>query len=329
MLWIFAAIGGYGATALASIADKFLVSDRIEKPAAYVFFLSVFSLVSFVFAPFGLSILPVGTLGIFFVSGMSFSWSLLFLYRAFQVGEVSRVLPLAGIFSALISIAPSIVQSVTHESVPGEGLGAFLFLLVGAALLSVPESEGKAPMRDALGLSILSGFFLAAFYLLLKVGEGTGANFVSGLVWSRFGIFLGGLSFCFVTSYRRDIVSFAHTVVAPAIRNSWRTVFVPWRRESKRFPTWTIFISGKTLGGIGALLVIFAAYQDEASVAIVQALVGVQFVVVFLAALLLARKFPLVFEERMSSRGWAIKILAFCLISVGAWLAAHGGSELF
>lgn len=329
MLWLFAAIGGYSATALASVADKFLVSDRIEKPAAYIFFLTIFSLVSFVLAPFGLSFLPLGVLVIFFLSGIFFSWSLLFLYRAFQIGEVSKILPLAGIFAALVSIIPSIVRSTLFGDIPTMGLFAFSLLLGGAALLSVSGPEGKTYSRKNVGYSLLSGMFLALFYFLLKLGEGTGANFISGLVWSRFGVFLGGLSFLIVPSYRSDIVVFAFEVIVPAIRNSWRTIFFPWRRNAGKLPTWTIFITGKTLGGIGALLIIFATYQEEASVAIVQALVGVQFAAVFLVALFLSKKFPFVFEERISSFGWALKVVAFSLISIGAWLAARSGSALF
>lgn len=329
MLWIFAAIGGYCATAFSSVADKFLVSDRIEKPAAYVFFLTSFSLVSFALAPFGLRFLPFDSLAVFFISGMFFAWSLLFLYRAFQIGEVSKILPLVGIFAALVSIIPSIVRSVSFGEIPATGLIAFSLLLVGAMFLSVSGPEGETYSRKNVGLSILSGAFLALFYAFLKIGEGTGVNFVSGLIWSRFGVFLGGLSFLLIPSYRRDIVLFALKVIVPAVRNSWRMVFFPWRREAGRFPTWTIFIGGKTLGGIGALLIIFAAYQTEASVAIVQALVGVQFAAVFLLALLLSKKFPSVFEERISSFGWVLKVVAFSLISIGAWLSAEGGSALF
>ncbi len=329
MLWIFAAIGGYGATALASVADKFLVADRIEKPAAYIFFLTIFSLVSFVLAPFGLRLFPIDTLSLFFVSGVSFAWSLLFLYRAFQIGEVSKILPLVGIFAALMAIVPSIVRSMISGEIPVTGLLAFSLLLAGAALLSVSGPEGATYSRKSVGLALLSGVFLSLFYFLLKLGEGTGANFVSGLIWSRFGVFLGGLSFLCVPAYRSDICVFAYEVILPAIRNSWRTIFFPWRREAGRLSTWTIFIGGKTLGGIGALLIIFAAYQDEASVAIVQALVGVQFAAVFLLALFLSRRFPSIFEERISSAGWALKAIAFLCISIGAWLAARGGSALF
>ncbi len=329
MFWIFAAIGGYFATALSSVVDKFLVSDRIEKPAAYIFFLTIFSLVSFGLAPFGLSFLSLWILAVFFLSGIFFSWSLLFLYRAFQIGEVSKILPLVGIFAALISIIPSIVRSVLSGEIPTMGLLAFSLLLGGAAFLSVSGPEGETYSRKNVGLSLLSGAFLALFYFLLKLGEGSGANFVSGLVWSRFGVFLGGLSFLLVPSYRRDIIEFSLHVIVPSIRNSWRTIFFPWRREAGKFPTWTIFIGGKSLGGIGALLIVFATYQAEASVAIVQALVGVQFAAAFLLALLLSKRFPAIFEERISSFGWVLKIAAFFLISIGAWLAAKGGSALF
>lgn len=134
MLWLFSAIGGYGATALSGVADKFLVSGRIEKPAAYVLVLTLFSLTSFALAPFGLQLLPPVGMVIFLASGMLFAWSLLFLFTAFQLGEVSRVLPLVGIFSAMITLVPSIVLIFLSGDVPIFGLISFALLLAGVAM---------------------------------------------------------------------------------------------------------------------------------------------------------------------------------------------------
>ena len=133
MLWLFSAIGGYGATALSGVADKFLVSGRIEKPAAYVLVLTLFSLTSFALAPFGLQLLPPIGMAIFLVSGVLFAWSLLFLFTAFRKGEVSRILPLVGIFSAIVTLLPSVVRIFLSGEIPVFGLLSFALLLQGRA----------------------------------------------------------------------------------------------------------------------------------------------------------------------------------------------------
>ena len=330
MLWLLAAIGGYGATALSSVADKFLVSGRIEKPAAYVFLLTMLSLVSFVLAPFGLRVLPFSGMAIFFVAGILFAWSLLFLFAAFRTGEVSRILPLVGIFSAMVTLLPSIVHIFLSGDIPVSGFLSYGLLIVGAILLSFSGSEQSVYSRRDLWLSFFSGLFLAGFYLLIKVGEGSGANFVSGLIWSRFGVFLGGMLLLLVPAYRRDIVSFLSEKMfssrTSASAASLRYTTAP-RRQVGTLPTWLIFLSGKTLGGIGAILIIFATYRGP--VALVQALVGVQFACVFLIALSLSKKFPSIFSETLSRADWLRKASAFACLSAGVWLSVHGGNALF
>ncbi len=327
MLWLCAAIGGYFATALSSVADKFLVSGRIEKPAVYVFLITTFSLASFALAPFGLHILSFGGMAIFLAAGILFAWSLLFLFQAFRAGEVSRVVPLVGIVSATVALAPSLVRAFVSGDIPVAGFIAFFLLVFGAGLVSFSGSEGSAFSRKALGLSFLSGVLLASFYMMLKVGEGSGANFVSALIWSRFGVFVGGLSLFLIPSCRSDIVFFISKAISPSAPAYSESGNFPEKRETGSIPTWLLFISGKTLGGIGALLIIFATYRGQ--VALVQAFVGVQFAFVFLIALFLSGKFPNVFEERMSRADWMRKSVAFACISLGVWLSARGGSALF
>lgn len=332
MLWLFSAIGGYGATALSGIADKFLVSGRIEKPAAYVLVLTLFSLTSFALAPFGLQLLPPVGMVIFLASGMLFAWSLLFLFTAFQLGEVSRVLPLVGIFSAMITLVPSIVLIFLSGDVPVFGLISFALLLAGVAMLSFSCSDGPSYSKRVVGLSFLSGLLLAGFYILIKVGEGSGANFVSGLIWSRFGVFLGGVSLALVPAYRRDMLSFFFEKFPFRKPGFSRSVLadasgMALHERTGSVPTWLIFISGKTIGGIGAILIIFATYRGPA--ALVQAMVGVQFAFVFLIALFLSKKFPDVFSERLSRADWLWKMAAFVCITIGIWFSVRGELTLF
>ena len=327
---------GYGATALSGIADKFLVSGRIEKPAVYVLILTLFSLTSFVLAPFGLHLLPPAGMAIFLVSGVLFAWSLLFLFTAFRTGEVSRILPLVGIFSAIVTLLPSVVRIFLSGEIPVFGLLSFALLLVGVGMLSLSRSDGYSYSHPAIGLAFLSGLFLAGFYLLIKVGEGSGANFVSGLIWSRFGVFLGGSSLALVPAYRRDMLSFlsekflflfSRGVNSQLSVGENASEVALRQRRTGSLPTWLIFISGKTIGGIGAILIIFATYHGP--VALVQAMVGVQFAFVFLIALFLSRKFPGIFSERLSRSDWLWKMAAFVCISAGIWLSVRGEPSLF
>lgn len=311
MLWIIPAVLGYFLSAVASVIDKFLVVDRVEKPAVYAFLVSLFSVVSFAFAPFGLSVPPISDFVVLILSGSSFLFSLVFLFSAFRNNEVSRIVPLVGIVAALVTFFPSFLAGWTDGEASLSGVVAFFLLISGAVLISFRFSEEVRFAGNGFLLATLSGVFLACFNILLKVAYADGINFVTGLVWSRLGILTGGLVLLIVPEFRREIFDF----------------FKRFLSASNRSSTSTLFLTGKTLAGVGSFFLVLSVRTGP--VAFVQAFIGVQLAFVLLFALLLAKRYPEIFEERFSFLDWAQKASAFVLLSIGVWLASSNGSILF
>lgn len=311
MLWIIPAVLGYFLNAVASVIDKFLVVDRVEKPAVYAFLVSLFSLVSFVFAPFGLALPPLSDFVLLLLSGASFLFSLVFLFSAFRNNEVSRIVPLVGIVAALVAFFPSFLAGWTDGEASISGVVAFFLLLSGAILLSFRFSENVRYAGNGFLLALLSGVFLACFNILLKIAYADGVNFVTGLVWSRLGILFGGMLLLIIPTFRDEIVEF----------------FRRFLTASNRSSTSALFLAGKTLAGVGSLFLVLSVRTGP--VAFVQAFIGVQLAFVFLLALLLAKRYPKIFEERFSFLDWIQKAGAFALLSIGVWLASSDGALLF
>src|SRR3989344_1611733 len=88
MTWALLAIFGYFFHAVSSLLDKYLLSDRhIPAPATYAFFVSIFSLFTVFFIPFGFSFPGWYITGIFLFSGMVFVYGLVSLYSAVRRSE--------------------------------------------------------------------------------------------------------------------------------------------------------------------------------------------------------------------------------------------------
>ncbi len=324
MLWILWASAGYLSTAGSSIVDKFIVTDRIEKPAAYTFLVSSFSLLAFIFAPFGFQMVSLGIAMRLFFSGIVFSWSLFFLYKAFHGGDVSVVAPIVGIFSSLSALIPTLVKGFAFGTLPGSGIVSFMLLFIGTGCIIFPGLKSRSISSSAIWFSLLSGVLLTASFFLLKIPGNEAVNFVSGFIWSRTGTFFGGILLLLKASFRSDILDMLRS-----LKGSSREVPATSNTHSltvKFFiPTWVVFIFGKTMGGIGAFLIVLSIFDKSASVAIVEALIGIQFFSIFILEALLSRKFPSVFRGELSCADWAYRGVGFSLVSFGIWCAAAGG----
>lgn len=309
MVWMLVALGGYFFSAIVAILDKYLLSGPIKAPAVYAFFVSLFSLFTLFFIPFGFQFLAwQGTL-LFLLSGILFLYGLVAFYTAVQQWEVSRVAPLTGTVVSLVAFGAVFLPSLFGD-------GSFtvihilaLLLLIGGGLLISFDLPFKPGERISVS-AILAGILLGVSLLLLKYGY-SNANFITGLVWSRVGIFIGGISLLLIPLYRAQILKSSHTVSKP----SRRTVH-----------TGFVFVTNKILGGVAGLLITYAT--SIGPVSFVQALSGMQYVFILLLALPLSLRYPHVFGEKLLFWDWFQKILAILIIALGLWLAVTGGVTL-
>ncbi len=309
MTWALVALLGYFFSAVSAAFDKFLLSDRIPTPAVYAFFVSLFSLFALGFAPFGFHLLDIGTTITLLLSGMTFVYGLVAFYAAVKRHEVSRVAPLVGTIISLVAFLAVFLPGMAGEvAVDSRYIMALVFLIVGGLLISF-----DLPLRRGEHISwyiVLAGILMGMSFLFLKAGY-AGTDFVNGLVWSRLGMTLAGLTLFIVPLFRRQIVAqftgFGH-------------------RSSRAASTGGLFLLNKTTAGLGTFLVAYATYLG--SVSFVQALSGMQYVFLLFLTFPLSFRYPQIFGERLHFWDWFQKVVAVGIIGFGLWLATMSGIPL-
>lgn len=312
MTWISFAILGYFCNAISQLLDKVILTEKhIPQPAVYAFYVSLFSLFSLAFAPFGFSWIPAFYLALFLLSGVAFIIGLLFFYYAVKAGNVARVAPLVGLTTSLtVILAGGLFPSIFGEVIfTTTLLFALSLLILGGILIAYDLPFRKGDRFPASG--ILAGILLGLSLLLLKYGY-TEIDFVNGLVWSRLGMVLAGLTFLLVPVYRRQIL--VHHEPAKM-------------KSAQNVTTLGLFVVNKTCAGVASFLILYAT--SLGSVSFVQALNGLQYVFLLILAIPLSIRLPHIFGEHLGFWDWAQKGLALILIGAGFWFMGLGGVSIF
>lgn len=308
MHWLTFALAGYFFNAVTALFDKFLLAGRIKEPVVYAFFVSILSLFAVVLVPFGFQPIPWQTVVVFVISGVLFLYGLVAFYNAVKRSEISRVAPLVGITISLIAgVASLAFGPVAIPSFSPAHFFSLLLLLSGAFLIAfdLPLKKNDALMKSTL----LAGVLMALSLIFLKTGY-RNADFVNGLLWSRLGFILGGLSLFIIPEYRH------------AILENTRHFSSSNRRD---VTTGILFVLNKIFGAIATFFLTYATFLGP--VTFIQALNGVQYAFVLVLALPLAFSYPKIFEEKLYFWDWFQKGMAIILIGLGMWLAVTQGVD--
>ena len=286
-LWIALAVLAQLVSAGTVFIDRYVLVTRahIGKPVVYAFYISILSGFVLILVPAGLvgiPSLPVAELSL--AASISFISSILLLYTALKEGHASDVLPIVGSAAALTTAF--LANHFLHEDFPHAAIPAFLLMVLGMLLVS---RFRLTPRQKA--LVVFSGIFfgLTAFLTKLIFLETT---FLDGFFWSRMTNVLGALLLLALPQNRRAIFSGYH--------------------GSSTGTKWLV-ITNKTLGGIGGVLTLLAI--SLGSVAIVQALAGLQFVFLVAFAYLFSGWFPAVLRGEMQGKGVTQKLVGIgCIV---------------
>ena len=90
------ALLAYFFNGISVLVDKFLLTTKIKDPLIYIFYISLFSFILVLLLP----LTHVPRLDVFIIASIStIIWTsgLYFMYKALQVGLVSRVIPIIGV----------------------------------------------------------------------------------------------------------------------------------------------------------------------------------------------------------------------------------------
>lgn len=262
--WLSIALIAHFLTAVAFLIDKYLLTGPSRQPLAYAFWVAVFSAVVVIFIPFGVFIPGSFYLMVAFVSGATFFFGLIFLYRAIRKTDVS----VASTNVSVISVAFAYIFSVflLGESFRFMDVAAFGVVMAGIFLLG---KTGRSVWSEAFLGGILFGFSLVTLKLTFDLSD-----FVNGFFWTRVGFCGAALAMLVFPSARREVLK------------SYR--------GSPLFSKF-LFLVSKGVAGIGFLLIDIAVKLGN--VALVNALLGAQFLFIFVLALIFGRKIPAIAEN--------------------------------
>jgi drug/metabolite transporter (DMT)-like permease len=280
--------------------DKVLLKQPETKNLVnYVFWLGAISVFGLALLPFGFRMprMSVALLG--FGAGVIHLAAVYFYYDALKRGEASESLAAIGGFSPVATAV--IAFFLLRQPFAGGKVVAFALLTAGGFLMFL--SEEMEFRRMAVPMILASGLFGLVNVLQRMVFKET--NFVSGYVFFTIGTCVGALLLLIPPRWRRQI--FKHSEEADPRSRFW-------------------YFVNRFIDGVGSFLIFYAISLTHP--AIVDAISGVRFVIIFLGALLLTRFRPNWLSEDFSGRTLVIKLTATAVIVTGMiWLATHGGHE--
>jgi uncharacterized membrane protein len=283
MLWLYLALLAYFINAVAFIIDKHLLASYIPKPLAYAFGISVLSILAVVLIPFGVFWLGLGYFVVAFVSGAAFFVALFFLYSSVKDSDASLASTNVGTLSAIFTYIFSVL--ILHNKLGLSNGLAFAVLLAGLLFIGLVR-------RDIIKYSMLSGIFFGLSIVLLKLTFNT-SDFVNAIFWTRVGFFGSALFILVFSSARKDIYD--------SFRGAPRKSML-------------LFVLNKIISAVGFGVYYYAVSIGEVS--LISALLGIQFIFIFILAIVLQNKLSGVSED-VKGKVLAGKVIGIALIVSG------------
>lgn len=300
MLWFAIALIGYFCFAVVFILDKVIVSQKLSRPVVYTFYSTIFMFVALAALPF---LKSPWLDGIDFmwatVSGLGFGFGLWTLFCALKHDETTHISPFNGAFVTIFVFIFS--NLFLGESLTSLKQGGVIILILAALLLSFEKTRhGTKKFHIGFLWAILSGLFFAISHISAKYLYGI-YPFWTAFVWTRATTGLVGL----------------FTLLFPVVYLSFRKK-KKTNKVTKTKNTAIIITIDKLLSLVAVIAIQYAIAIG--SVTVVNALVGVQYILMFIAVFLLTKFAPKIFHEYFTRKELFIEIMAIILIVIGTAL---------
>ncbi|PIR82026.1 MAG: hypothetical protein COU21_00800 [Candidatus Komeilibacteria bacterium CG10_big_fil_rev_8_21_14_0_10_36_65] len=309
MSWLIITISAYLILAIVNLADKFLLDKILPSTKTYTFLVGVLGLVVIIIAPWFLHwpgfYLFLGNL----IIGALFPLALLALYKSLKEGEASTVITLIGGTIPIFTIILSII--FLGEKFSRYKWWGIVLLLLGSVIIAwFPEAHSLwtkvlrwfkiEAERKWYGiiLAVAAAFILAVFFVGTKYLY-SHQPFLSSFIWIRLGSFVAVMFLLFNQNNRREISGGLKKLKG---HNKY------------------IFLSNQGLAAVGFLLQNYAIFLG--SVALVNALQGVQYAFLLVFGGLISIFYPKLVKERVSKYIILQKIIAVVLIGCGLYFIA-------
>ncbi len=295
MTWFFLALTAYFLGAVVGLLDKFLLKQRATtQPVVYSFYIGILSGFSLVLAPLGLTWPGPNFVLAALLAGVILFFGIWAYFKALDINETSRVFTLSGGFTPVLVLILAAIF-LGERLAPTQIFSFFLLVLGGVLIYWKVGRMRKIPVSGSRFI-ILSVIASAVYLILLKHLYSLG-GFIDGFVWTRLGIFLGALILLISATNRRLILSGG--------------------RQSK--DTFSLLLAGdKLLDGAAAVLANLAIASS--SVTLVNAMQGTQYAFLLILIFIFSKRYPFIFEEKMSRPIIIQKILDVFLIAAGLFI---------
>lgn len=293
----FLAVLAQALLGISLVWDKVLLGrPKLGDVVNYVFWVGAMSVLGLLLIPFGFRTPTWGVAALGFGAGLVHLAANYFYYATLKSGEASQTLAIMGGFTPLATFL--IGLGLLKQPFGGFSGWGFGLMVAGGFLMFLSE---RVDVKKVLMLTLFAAIAFGFTNVMQKmVFDET--NFVTGYVFFTFGTFAGALLFL--------------------LRRSWRErIFRHSEETSPRSRFWYFF--NRFLNGVGSFLVFLAI--SHAHPAIVAAISGLRFVIIFLGAYLITKFYPRWLKETFS--GWALiaKSVATALIAAGLVLVGLKG----
>jgi drug/metabolite transporter (DMT)-like permease len=280
--------------------DKVLLKQpETRNLVSYVFWLGAISIFGLALIPFGFKMPRAGVAALGFLAGILHLAAIYFYYDALRRGEASESLAVMGGFSPVATAV--IAFFLLRQAFAGGRLTAFILLSAGGFLMFLSE---KMEFRRMIVPVTLASLTFGVVNVLQRIVFRE-TNFVSGYVFFTLGTCAGALLLLIPPRWRQQI--FRQSAEAAPRSKFW-------------------YFVNRFIDGVGSFLIFYAISLTHP--AIVDAIGGIRFAIIFTGALLLTKFRPNWLREDFTGRELAIKAFATAVIVAGMiWLATHGGHE--
>jgi drug/metabolite transporter (DMT)-like permease len=296
---VLIAIIAHGLIGISLVWDKVLLKRRgTQNLFSYVFWLGAISILGLVIIPFGYHSPPITAIVIAAAAGALDLAASFFYYLALKQGEASDTLAIMGGFAPVATAGFSYV--LLRHQIEGTQLTGFAIMCTGGFVMFFSE---KLPLKKLLPPVIMAAALFGLANVLQKMAYDR-TNFVSAYVWFTIGTFLASVTLLIPPSWRTQI-----------FQNSGDS------EPSSKF--W--YFTNRFVAGVGSFLVVYAISRTHP--ALVSAVSGVRYAIIFLGALLLTKFRPQWLSETFSGPQLLTKTIGTCLVIAGVALAGLSGGK--
>ncbi len=295
----FIAIVGHGLVGISLVWDKVLLGRRETKNLlSYVFWLGAISIFGLAMVPFGFKMPSLNIAGLAFAAGVLDLVASYFYYAALKAGEASDEIAAMGGFAP---VATALFAIPLLSQPLGAQLLGFTLMTLGGFIMFFAE---KRPLKKMLPLVMAASAAFGLMNVLEKLVFNS-ANFVSGFVFVTLGTSLGAAAMLIPANWRRQI--FTSSEQAPPKSKFW-------------------YMFNRFTAGLGSFLIVYAV--SRANPAVVEAISGVRYIVVFIGAYAITTLKPDWFQEDFHRWVLAAKVIATGLVVAGLVVVAmRGGGD--